>query len=155
MTRFAFAFLAAAAALISLAACNINNNPGPPAPGPTCSPPAGVQSALVYPAPGSTAIPDAFGQVIIGSTAALPSSWDVVLTTALSPSSLGGVHGGTFQSATPPFPTPTATPSFANPVYQSSSFSGGNFPGEVVQVFLNDTSSNCTPLGPIGSFTTQ
>ena len=30
-----------------------------------------------------------------------------------------------------------------------------DLPGEVVQVFLNDTSSNCTPLGPIGSFTTQ
>lgn len=155
MTRFAFTFLTAAAALISLAACNINSNPAPPAPGPTCSPPAGVQSALVYPAPGATAIPDAFGQVIIGSTAALPSSWDVVLTTARSPASLGGVHGGTFQSATPPFPTPNATPSFSNPVYQSSSFSGGNFPGEVVQVFLNDTSSNCTPAGPLGSFTTQ
>ena len=153
MNRLLFPSILALAAIVSLAACNSNNNT-PPAPGPTCSPPPGVQSALVYPAPGSTAIPDAFGQVIIGSTAALPSSWDVVLTTALSPSSVGGVHGGTFQSASPPFPTPNATPSFSNPVYQSSSFSG-TFPGEVVQVYLNDTSSNCTPAGPIGSFTTQ
>ncbi len=152
MTRFAFAFLAAAAALISLAACNINNNPGPPAPGPTCSPPAGVQSELVYPAPGSTAIPDTFGQIIIGSTAALPSSWDVAVVTARSSN---GLLGGTFQNATPPFPTPNATPSFSNPVYQSSSFSGLTFQGEVVQVYLNNTAQNCTPLGPIGSFTTQ
>jgi hypothetical protein len=152
MNRFALVFLAAAATAIALAACG-SNNPAPlPTPGPTCSPPAGSQNALVYPAPGATAIPDAFGQVIIGSTVALPASWNVVVVTAISPN---GVGGGTFQSAAQPFPTPNATPSFANPVYQSSSFSNRTFPGEVVTVFLNDTSTNCTPLGPLGSFTTQ
>ena len=152
MTRLLFPSLAALAAVVSLAACNSNNNT-PPMPGPTCSPPPGVHSALVYPAPGATAVPDAFGQVIIGSTAALPSSWDVAVVTARSPN---GLLGGTFQPASPPFPTPNATPSFANPVYQSSSFSGATFPGEVVQVYLNNTASqNCTPVGPIGSFTTQ
>jgi hypothetical protein len=151
MKRFLFSSVAAAAASIALlAGCNSNNNP--PAPGPTCSPPNGTQSQLVYPAPNATAVPDAFGQIIIGSTAALPNSWNVVAVTALSPS---GVGGGRVQNATPPFPTPNATPSFANPVYQSSSFSGGTFPGEVVTVYLNNTSSNCTPLGPLGSFTTQ
>ncbi len=146
-----FVILAITAVAVSLAACN-NGNTNPPAPGPTCSPPNGIQSALVYPAPNSTAIPDSFGQIIIGSTAALPSSWNVVVTTAISPA---GVGGGNFTTATPPFPTPTATPSFASPVYQTSSFSGGNFPGEVVTVYLNNTSTTCTPLGPIGSFTTQ
>ena len=146
--------MAVLALACALAACN-NGNSTPPGPGPTCAPPSGTQYALVYPAPNSTAIPDTFGQIIIGASPALPSNWDVVVTTALSPASVGGVHGGTFQTTAPPFPTPNATPSFANPTYQSSSFSGGNFPGEVVNVFLNNTSTNCTPLGPIGSFTTQ
>lgn len=150
MKRFYTAFIAFAA-VTALAACN-NGSTNPPAPGPTCSPPNGTQSSLVYPAPGATAIPDQFGQVVIGSTAALPSSWNVVLVTALSPA---GAGGGKFQSATPPFPTPNATPSFANPVYQSSSFAGATFPGEVVTVYLNNTSTNCTPVGPLGSFTTQ
>jgi hypothetical protein len=150
MKRFLFASTVILAAVLALPACNRNTNP--PAPGPTCSPPAGTQSALVYPAPGATAVPDNVGQIIIGSTAALPSSWNVVVTTAIHPT---GVGGGTFQTATPPFPTPNATPSFSNPQYQSSSFAGATFPGEVVTVFLNDTSTNCTPAGPLGSFTTQ
>lgn len=125
--------------------------PAQPTPGPTCNP-GNVQSALVYPAPNATAIPDVFGQVIIGSTAALPAAWNVVLVDANSPF---GVGGGTFTTPATPFPQPTATPAFANPVYQSSSFAGGNFPGEVVHVYLNNTGTNCTPLGPIGQFTTQ
>lgn len=140
------------ACAVSLAACGGGSNNTPPAPGPTCSPPSGTQFALVYPAPNATAVPDAFGQIIIGTSPALPSSWNVVVATAISPN---GVGGGTVQTAATPLPTPNATPSFANPVYQSSSFSGGTFPGEVVSVFLNNTSSNCTPLGPVGSFTTQ
>ncbi|HET7813992.1 MAG TPA: hypothetical protein VFL13_06435 [Candidatus Baltobacteraceae bacterium] len=123
-----------------------------PTPGPTCSPPAGTQTALVYPAPNSTAIPDQFGQIVIGSAPALPSSWNVVVTTAISPN---GVGGGKLVAAATPIPSPTATPGFAGAVYQSSSFGSANFPGEVVTVFLNDTASNCTPSGPLGQFTTQ
>lgn len=152
-TRFSLAV--ALAVLVSLAACNNGGNSNPPAPGPTCALPSGTQTVLVYPAPNATAVPDAFGQVILGSTAALPASWQVVLTSALYPN---GVSGADVQSASPPFPTPNATPSFANPVYQSSNFSGAGstFAGQVVSVYLNDTSSaTCTPLGPIGSFTTQ
>lgn len=151
MNRFVFGGLFASAVALALAGCN-NGSSNPPTPGATCKPPSGTQYALVYPAPNSTAIPDTFGQIIIGASPALPSSWDVVVTTALSPN---GAPGGTFKTVTPPFPQPTASPSFSNPVYQSSSFAGGAFPGEVVNVFLNNTSTNCTPLGPIGSFTTQ
>lgn len=137
----------------SLSACNGGSSPATnPTPGPTCSPPAGTQSALVYPAPNSTAIPDAFGQIVVGSAPALPSSWNVVVVTALSPS---GVPGGKLTAAATPIPAPTATPGFPNAVYQSSSFSGLTFPGEVVSAYLNDTASNCFPDGPIGSFTTQ
>lgn len=143
--------IAFTAGLAALAACN-GNSSNPPAPGPTCSPPPGTQTALVYPAPGSTAIPDQFAQVIIGASPALPSSWNVVLQTAISP---GGVGGGRFTTFTGTLPTPNTPPSFANPVFQSSSFGNATFPGEVVNVFLNNTGTNCTPMGPIGSFTTQ
>lgn len=151
MIRTIFFSIAAFAAVAAIAGCNSGTN-NPPAPGPTCSPPAGTQTALVYPAPNSTSIPDQFGQIIIGSSTALPSSWNVVVATVVSPQ---GVGGGTVQSAAPPFPTPNATPGFANPVYQSSSFQGITFGSEVVRVFLNNTGTNCTPLGPIGQFTTQ
>lgn len=139
--------------IAALAACNSNSNPNPnPSLGPTCNT-QGVTTQLVYPAPGSTGVLDSFGQVIVGSSPApLPSSWDVVLVTAISPN---GIAGGTFTTATPPFPTPNATPTVSNPQYQTSSFSGATFPGEVVNVYLNNTATNCTPAGPIGSFTTQ
>lgn len=143
--------LAAGAAALALAACNNGNaTPAVPTPGPTCQPPAGTQTALVYPAPDATAVPDNFGRIIIGASPALPSSWDVVVSTVLAVT-----PGQTFQPAPSPLPTPNATPSFANPVYQSSSFGGLSFRGEVVKVYLNNTGTNCTPLGPIGQFTTQ
>ena len=153
MKSYSIAFAALAAAL-ALAACNTNSNPSlGPTPGPACVLPSGTQSVLVDPAPNATAGPDAFGQIVIGSTAALPSSWDAVVT---SSALLSPYYGGKVAAATPPFPTPNATPSFANPVYQSSSFSNlGPLQGTVVKVYLNDTSSNCTPYGPIGQFTTQ
>ena len=144
-------WLTVAVAAFVLAACNSSNPNVLPTPGPTCSP-GNIQTQLIYPAPGATGIPDAFGQVIVASSPSpLPTSWNVVVVTAISPS---GVSGNTFQPATPPFPTPNATPSFSSPQYQSSAF-GQNFPGEVVTVFLNNTASTCTPVGPLGSFTTQ
>lgn len=149
--KSAFLCIAFLAGVAALAACG-GGSSNPPAPGPTCSPPAGTQTALVYPAPGATAVPDNVGQIIIGASPALPSSWNVVVATALNPQ---GVGGGTFTTFTGTLPTPNATPGFANPVYQSSSFGNAVFPGEVVNVFLNNTGSNCTPMGPIGSFTTQ
>jgi hypothetical protein len=112
-----------------------------------------MQVALVYPAPSATAIPDAFGQVILGTSPAFgtPSNWNVVAFSALSP---GGAGGGQLQAASSPFPTPNAPPSFANPQYYSSSFAGATFPGEVVTVTLNNATTSCTPLS-IGQFTTR
>lgn len=142
----------ALAAAMGLSACGGGGSTNPPAPGPTCSPPSGTQTALVYPAPNATGVPDQLGQVVIGASPALPSSWNVVLVRASTGGSLGG---GNFTAAPQPLPTPNATPPFANPVYQSSSFGNSVFGGLVLQVFLNDTASNCTPVGPIATFTTQ
>src|ERR1035441_3025938 len=40
-----------------------------------CALPNGVQTTLVYPAPGATGIPDNFGLVVLGSTAPLPPTY--------------------------------------------------------------------------------
>ncbi|MDQ2681614.1 MAG: hypothetical protein M3Y21_11460 [Candidatus Eremiobacteraeota bacterium] len=133
---------------LTLSACGGNGNTTPNQP--PCGSPAGTTVALVYPAPGSTGITTNPGQVIIGSTTALPASWNVVL--AASP---GNIAGGTVATTTPPFPTPNQTPSFPNPQYQSSSIASGALQGNVLYTaFINDTSSNCTPSVSVGSFHT-
>lgn len=142
-------WLAVAAAAAALAACNNgnsnNNNPS------VCQTPSGSQPVLIYPAPNSTAIPDAFGQIIVATTAGFPGSWNVVITSQLT----GAVGGGNFANVSPPFPKPHATPPYANPVYQASGFGSALIPGQVISVYVNNTGSNCNPAGPIGSFTTQ
>jgi hypothetical protein len=136
-----------------LAACNNSNNSPFVTPTP-CPTPSGDTTVLVYPAPGATNVSGTFGQVIIASTTALPSNYDVIVTDALNPAP-GGVLGGDFTAASPPFPSPNTTPSFGNPQYQSSSFSGITFAsGQVVTVFINDQHASCTPVGPVGSFST-
>ncbi len=150
MKRFAVWFAVTAAA-IALAACN-NSSTGPSAPSTPCPTPAGDTTVLVYPAPGATSVPGTFGQVIIGSTTALGSGYNIVVTDAVNPN---GIPGQTLTSVTPPFPTPNATPSFPNPKYESSSYSGFTFlPSQVVNVYVNQPSSNCSPVGPVGSFST-
>ena len=146
-------WIALAGAAAALGACNSGSS-NPPTPSGPCTLPSGTQVALVYPASGSTGITGTFGQVVIASTQSLGSNWNVVLTDAINP---GGVPGGNFTTVTPPFPSPNATPSFANPVYESSSFSGLTFAAsQVISVYLNNTSTNCNPLSTpaIGSFST-
>jgi hypothetical protein len=144
-------------AAVAVAACNSNNNPAPiPTPGPTCQPPNGTQTALVYPAPGATGVVDANGQVVIGSTAALPTNqsgqnWQIVIADAVFPA--GIAMPGTLQPTSPPFPTPNATPSFANPQYQTQAFGSPFAAGQTVNVYVNNSASNCSPLS-LGSFST-
>ncbi len=61
----------AAAALLAAGCGGSNSNPPP-----TCAPPTGTTTVLVYPAPGSTGIPDSLGAVVFGSNKALPVSYD-------------------------------------------------------------------------------
>lgn len=151
-TRVVWFGLVASTALLAGCLGGGSNVPTIPTPGPTCSPPAGTQYALVYPAPSSTNIPDTFGQVVVGASPPLPSSWNAVVAVPALGISAGG---NPFVTAATPLPQPTATPTFANPAYQSSTFGTLTFPAQNVQVYLNDSGSNCTPLGPIGSFTTH
>lgn len=154
----AFSLLAAAAAAISLSACNGGGTTPAPAPtlGPTCALPAGTQTVLVYPAPGSTGVNDTNGQIVIGSTTALPvgqtgENWSIAIVDAVYPN--GTVIPGTLQAATPPFPTPSATPSFPNPQYQTQAFGTAFAANQVVTVYVNNRASNCAPL-QIGQFST-
>jgi hypothetical protein len=148
MRRFLFGGIGAAALL--LAACNTGGgitNPGP------CGPPAGTSTVLVYPAPGATAVPDNFGVIVLGSTTTLPGSYQayVVNTTTNN-----GVLFNTLGTAPNPLPTPNATPSFANPIYQSSGNPGVTFvAGSTINVYLNNTNSSCNPQTSLGSFTVQ
>jgi hypothetical protein len=153
--KFLRVFLVFAAAALGAVACNSSNN-SPPAP-PACAPPNGTTTVLVYPAPGSTGIPDNFGQVILGSTAAgLSNTYQAFVFDSSS-----GVNGYYFATVTPapsPLPSPAATPTFLNPVYQSSSSTNPNLwpQGHTLSVYLNDqANSSCTPQTSLGSFTVQ
>ena len=142
-----------------LAACGGGSNPPTPTPtlGPTCTLPSGVQSDLVYPAAGSTLAASTLNQIVIGSTAVLdPSRFQIVITDALFPFPNFLKPGSNLASVSPPFPSPSQTPSFANPQYQATSLSQPFAANQVVTVYINDGKSgnNCTPLA-LGSFTTQ
>ena len=157
MIRFAFSTLIAVAAAAALAACNSGGTVNPtPTVGPTCGPPSGIQSVLVYPAPSATGVNDANGQIVIGSTAALPTNtstdnWDIAIVDNVFPN--GTTMPGALTTTTPPFPTPNATPSFANPVYQTQAFGSPFAAGQTVKVYINNLATNCAPL-LLGQFST-
>ncbi len=116
----------------------------------TCGAPNG-QVALVYPAPGSTGIPDNFPGVVFGSSHGLPASYTAILqqsgTTLMVPQFR-------LQPAPVPLPTPDLIPSFPNPVYQISAPIKTLAGGTEYQVFLYDGNKTCTP-SYVGAFTAQ
>ena len=156
-------YVAAAAVLAAvIAGCNSGNTTTNVAP---CGTPAGMQAQLVYPAPGSTGIPDNVSQIIVATNSTLPpdwqggTGWDVLLAYAYNPAYGSGHYGLGFTAAATPFPSPTATPSFANPTYWSSTITYSNAPNlppaSQITVELNDLNSTCYPGVTIGTFTTQ
>lgn len=155
----------AAAALI-VAGCNNNSCYGCVTISP-CSVPAGMQYALVYPAPSSTAVSTTLSQVVVATSGTLPSDWqtgsgwDVELVyTQSSAYPYGAALGQEFVATNPPFPTPNATPSFSSPSYWSSAFSYTPSassplpPGSVITATLNDLNSTCYPGVTIATFST-
>jgi hypothetical protein len=138
------------ATALLLAGCNggSSSNPSP------CAPPNGIQTVLVYPAPGSTGIPDNVGAVVFGSTAALPSGYQAVLANNTTGNS---VYFNLVGSPPPsPLPTPNAVSTFANRVYQASGNPGATFfAGSTVSVYLNNANSGCVPATSLGSFRVQ
>lgn len=143
-----FAFAAGAALLTG---CSGNGN-NPNSAGLPCGAPTG-QFALVYPASGSTGIPDNLPGIVFGSTNGLGASYQAVLLPA------GASQPIDFEFIAPapsPLPSPNALPTFKNPVYQESALPPGTLLPALTQigVYLNDGNSNCTPI-LAGSFTTQ
>jgi hypothetical protein len=161
MNRPAFGAIVLAASA-ALAACNSNTNPAPvPTLGPVCQLPAGVQTALVYPAPNATGVSDSNGLIVIGSTTALPvgqsgNDWDIWFSDAVTGGAVAPLNpGARLQAASPPFPAPTATPAFPNPQYQRESSGVPFAAGQVVTIYVNNERgpNNCAPL-QIGRFST-
>jgi hypothetical protein len=117
-----------------------------------CAPPSGVQTVLVYPEPGSTGIPDNFGLVVLGSTAALPPTYQAHVVSSTRQDAL--LFDG--MSAPPnPLPMPNTPPAFANPVYQASLNPSHTFAaGTTITVYLNNEtgSSYCLATLNLGSF---
>ena len=139
--------------LVSLgaaAACSSSSTGSTPPPATSCLAQVGATGALVYPAQSATGVPDNVGQVIIGTTTTLPSSWNVEL---FFTSGFLAAIGGSVTPAPNPLPTPNTIPPFANPVYQSSAMPV--LPaGTTFQVGVNNTASTCLPT-IVGVFTTQ
>lgn len=125
---------------------------GSSSPPPNCTPPPGTQTVLVYPAPNATGIPDNVGLVVLASTATLPSTFD---TWVVDNTTGNGVFFNAVTTSPPsPLPTPNATPTFADPVYQPSGNPGVTFvAGSTITVYLNQN-ANCTPIS-LGSFSVQ
>lgn len=124
-------------------------------PGPTCAPGGTVQ--MVYPIPGATSVPDNPQQLVFAVSTALPNTWDAAIGTSASLSSAFYTVAGVETISASQVPTPAATPSFASPTYQSVTLAGGLAAATTYYVWLNNltAANNCTPLGPLGSFTTQ
>ena len=141
--------------VIALVACNGGSNTiVTPTPGPTCSP--GAQVQMLYPIPGATGVPDNPQQLVFAASSPLPSTYNAVVNNA---NTLNGNQLPTAATVkviqASQVPSPSATPSFANPTYESISLLNGFSAQQTIYVWLNDTASSCTPLGPVGSFTTQ
>lgn len=153
--RNLFVVSALATCALAFAACG-GGSPGlsNPTPGPTCSPGTTVQ--LIYPIPGATGVPDAPQQIAFAVGTALNSNWNVYLNNASNGNGTLGGQTVPLQTITAgQVPSPSATPSFANPVYQSVTLQGSLNAATTWYVWINNTAGNCTPLGPLGSFTTQ
>ena len=133
-----------------LAGCG---NQGVNATPPPCVAPAGTQIQMVYPVPGATGVPDTFTQIVLATSGTVPATFDVTLVG----STLAGVaYFGSVLPAPTPLPSPVATPSFANPVYLTSTNGGYTFaPGTTVTAQINDLGSSCVPGTVLGTFTAQ
>ena len=115
------------------------NSPAPTSP--ACGLPSGMTDvALVYPASGSTGVQDVLSQMIVassnggftlgGTTNVIEWSLDLLphgtqpvgVSVGLPEPGIMTGYLGVSAAVSPPFPNPSATATFANPVYQSVAF---------------------------------
>jgi hypothetical protein len=125
-----------------------------------CLPPQGISSVLIYPAPGSTGIPDNVGQIVFASfPTALSTDYRAFLKdndtfSQQTSNQVFQANFGPFQFMTANPPSPAAVPPFNNPVYQASENTGVTIPqGHTVTVFLAQVKCNATQA--YGNFTVR
>ena len=143
---FRLALFGCAVGALALSGCSSASNTTPSSA--PCTLPTGAQIALVYPAPGTTGNTTQLAQVIIASNVSLPSGFDVVLTYAPSGVYGAGQFGGFLVPTSPPFPSPSLTPTIVNPFYYSSGFNVAFQalpPGNAITVNYNNVNSSCNP----------
>jgi hypothetical protein len=149
-----FAFCA-----IAVAACNGGPTYAIATPGPTCQPggalPQPVSPQLVYPKPGATGVPDDVTELVFAVASPLPNAWNAYINTSSSLNGASPTANGMVTISASAVPSPAASPAIPNPVYQSITFVSTLPPGATIYVWLNNTATACTPLGPLGSFSTQ
>ncbi|HEY5257399.1 MAG TPA: hypothetical protein VIJ12_03380 [Candidatus Baltobacteraceae bacterium] len=141
--------------ILALAACGATGNNGPAPSQTSCPIPTGAQ--MIYPIPGATAVPDAPQQIVIAVPSALSTSLNAIVdnSTSQTDANVNGFYASLFQTIQPSqVPQPAATPSFANPIYESSAVGVTFKSATTLYVFLNDEASNCLPT-QFSSFTTQ
>jgi len=134
-----------------LSGCNSSQNVGQYGILGACGVPENVQVNLVYPAPNSTGAPDNFNKIVLGSSTTLNSAYTAYVVNPTS--NVAWTFSGV-QPYASPLPTPYATPSFPNPVYQYSSSPGITWPAnQTVYVYLAiGVPGECTPSLLLGAF---
>jgi hypothetical protein len=150
-----------AAAALGLVACSGGGGGGSavPTPGPTCGP-VGIQSQLIYPAPGATQVPDAQPQIVIAVSSPLPINTDnLVLFNVNNSNNAAGTQNPLAQIQASQLPAGSASTTIANPTYEAVNLAASlavNFAsGTTIQTAINTPSSTCTPQNVPGSFTIQ
>lgn len=154
--RAAFFGLALGGGLLTLAACGGGTTVTGPTPGPTCGP-TNVQTQLIYPQPGATAVPDSLSQIVIAVSSPLPINTFNLALIALNNG------GGTAFTANPlaqiqpsQLPAGSATATIPTPTYEAVNLIATLPSGTQLQTAINQPNSNCTPQNiPSGIFTTR
>jgi hypothetical protein len=154
--RVSNGILGAAIAALGLAACGGGGSSSNPPTPPPCGIPGGT-AQLLYPIPNATSVPANLQQIVFAVNTALPANtWNAFLSSSQSLNNVFAQTVATAAQISPSqVPSPAATPSFANPIYESITFVNQLPAATAISIFLNNLSSSCTPTGPIGTFTTQ
>lgn len=150
MRKFLGVFACAVAAAL-LAACN-NSGTGQSLNNPTI---CGLQGTtyMIYPIPGSAAVPDSVTNVYIVSNNDTLANGN--FNTAIQPpNGIPYFFGSTFSSVpATAVPKPHSHPHVSNPHYYTSNI-GGLAAGSTYTIGFNVLNQNCTPAG-LGTFTTR
>lgn len=142
-------------AVIALTACGGGGSPVAPTPGPTCGP-VGITSQLIYPAPGSTAVPDAQQQIVIAVSSPLPiNTYNLALINPPNTQPFSYTRNPLAQIQASQLPAGSGSTTISNPTYEAVNLIASLPAATQIQTAINDPNSTCTPQNVPGTFTTQ